>query len=125
LARRQTLRRPNVDGTYRWYGEYDVPPECGGGVLRVRLDRTDEDDRTKFNRTEHLRPIPPGDPDFKRLYGRRADAESINRGLDDSQYLTRAYSVGASRQRLDVLGYAISVNALARARPAERLGRAA
>lgn len=29
------------------------------------------------------------------------------------------------RQRLDVLGYAVAVNALARARPAERLGRAA
>lgn len=125
LTRCQIRRRGNADGTWRWYGDYEVPAESGGGTVRVRLDRTDEDAKTTLNRTEHLRPIPPGDPDYRRLYSRRADAESINRGLDDSQYLTRAHSVGQERQRLDVLGYAIAVNALARARPAERLGRAA
>ena len=122
LARRQVIRRPNADGTWRWYGEYEVPPTSGGGSIRLRLDRTDEDERTGFNRTEHVRPIPPGDPDYRRLYPRRADSESINRGLDDSHYLARAHSVGQARQRLDLLGFAIMVNALARSRPAQRLG---
>ena len=57
--------------------------------------------------------IPPGDPDFKRLYGRRSDAESINRGLEDSLYLRRAHSVGYARQLMNLLGYALMVNSLA------------
>jgi hypothetical protein len=116
LQRRQTIRRPNVDGTYRWYGEWDVPPSEGGGVVRERLDITEQDRRRGLNRTECLRPIPPSDQDYARLYPRRADAESINRGLDDTHYLTRAHSVGHARQALDLLGFAIRVNALARAR---------
>ena len=66
-----------------------------------------------FNRTEYVRAIPPSDPDFKALYGRRADAESINRGLEDSLYLRRAHSVGHARQALNLLGYALMVNSLA------------
>ena len=31
-----------------------------------------------------MRVIPPSDPDFKSLYARRNDAESINRAIDDS-----------------------------------------
>lgn len=114
LGRRQIMRRRNADGTWRWYQEYDVPPEVGGGTIMVRLDTTDEDRKRRFNRTEHVRPIPPGDADYKPLYGRRADIESINRGLDDTLYLTRAHSVGSARQTLDLLGYAIMVNAYAR-----------
>ena len=55
----------------------------------------------------------PGDPDFERLYRRRNDAESINRHLDDTLWLRRAHSVGHHRQTLNVLTYAIGINALA------------
>ena len=48
-----------------------------------------------------------------RLYGRRSDAESINRGLEDSLYLRRAHSVGHARQHVNLLGYALMVNSLA------------
>ena len=68
---------------------------------------------TGLNRTENLRPIPPADPDFARLYPRRNDAESINRDLDDTLYLRRAHSVGHARQHLNLLGYALVVNAVA------------
>jgi hypothetical protein len=90
-----------------------VPDDLGGGELRVRFDRTDEDRRTEFSRTEHLRPFPPSDADNKRLYPRRADAESINRALDDSMWLGRAHSAGAKRQLVDLLGFAMMVNSLA------------
>lgn len=103
----------SVDGTWRCYGVDDVPDESGGGTVRVRLDTTDEDRRRNFNRTEHLRAIPPGDPDYQRLYARRADAESINRALDDTCWLGRAHSAGRERQLLNLLGYAIAVNSLA------------
>jgi hypothetical protein len=113
LARRKIDRRPNADGTWRWYGTHELPPELGGGTVLVRLDTTDEDRRRKFNRTEHVRPIPPDDPDYRRLYPRRADSESINRALDDSMWLGRAHSVGGRRQLVDLLGFAIAVNSVA------------
>ena len=116
LARGQILRRGNADETWRFYGEYDIPDDLGGGTIRIRLDQTDHDREIGFNRTENLRAIPPSDPDFKALYGRRADAESINRGLDDTHYLRRAHSVGHARQLLDHLGFGIMVNTFARCR---------
>jgi hypothetical protein len=66
-----------------------------------------------LNRTENVRPIPQGDPDFARIYARRNDAESINRALDDTFYLGRAHSLGRRRQLIEVLGYALTVNSLA------------
>jgi hypothetical protein len=50
---------------------------------------------------------------FKRLYSRRNDSESINRGLVDSLYLGRAHSIGHARQQVNLLGYALMVNSLA------------
>ena len=113
LARTRIQPRRNADGTWRWYGLYTVPLTAGGGTIRVRLDTTREDRKRRFNRCEYLRPIPPRDPDFARLYPRRFDAESINRALDDSSWLGRAHSVGRDRQLLNLIGYALSVNSLA------------
>jgi len=47
-------------------------------------------------------------------------AESINRDLDDTLYLSRAHSVGHARQHLNLLGYALIVNAVALHRHAKR-----
>ena len=80
--------------------------------MTVRLHGNDEDVRRKLNRTENVRPIPPSDPDFKALYARRNDAESINRGIDDSMWLARAHSVGHQRQKVNLIGYALMVNSL-------------
>ena len=66
-----------------------------------------------MNRTENLRPIPPGDPAFERLFPRRYDAESINRHLDDTMWLGRAHSIGHAHQLLNLLGFALTVNSLA------------
>ncbi|MDQ3575068.1 MAG: hypothetical protein M3404_09155 [Actinomycetota bacterium] len=106
-------KRENANGTWRFYGEYRVPDDLGGGELRIRFDLTEEDIRRGFNRTEHLRPLPPSGADYKRLYPRRADAESINRALDDSMWLGRAHSLGGKRQLVDLLGFAMTVNSLA------------
>jgi hypothetical protein len=113
LERTKLEPRRNADGTWRWYGLYTVPDHAGGGTLRVRLDTTDDDRKRRFNRCEHLRPIPPSDPEYPKLYARRADAESINRALDDSSWLTRAHSVGRDRQLLNLLGYALTTNSVA------------
>ena len=79
----------------------------------MRLHGNAEDTARKFNRTENVRPIPPTDPDFARLYPRRNDAESINRNLEDTLWLGRAHSIGHARQHLNLLGYALMVNGLA------------
>jgi hypothetical protein len=77
--------------------------------LRANAD----DERRGLNRPENVRPIPPGDPDFARLYRRRNDAELINRGLDDTLWLRCAQRVGHARQQINILGYALLVNGLA------------
>jgi hypothetical protein len=110
LKRRRTLRREDKNGKFRWYNEYTLPD---GNRVIVRLDTTDIDRQRKLNRAENVRQIAQTDPDFKGLYGRRADAESINRQLDDSLWLGRAHSKGALRQSVNLLGYALMVNGLA------------
>ena len=102
LERIRTHRTQSKAGTFRWYNDYRLPSDHGFAVVTVRLHGNDEDRRRKFNRTENVRPIPPGDPDFERLYRRRNDAESINRHLDDTLWLRRAHSVGHLRQTLNV-----------------------
>jgi hypothetical protein len=89
LKRIRTHRTQDKTGLFRWYNDYLLPDGLGGGVITVRLHGNAEDAARKFNRTENVRVIPPSDPDFKALYARRDDAESINRAIDDSMWLSR------------------------------------
>jgi hypothetical protein len=113
LRRVRTHRNPDKNGKYRWYNDYRLPDSLGGETLTVRLHGTDADRARRLNRPENVRPIPPTDPDFARLYPRRNDAESINRNLVDTLWLGRAHSLGHARQHLNLLGYALMVNGLA------------
>jgi len=108
---------------YRVYGYYRLPQEYGGGVIAVRHHQNADDDRRQLNRTENLRPIPEGSEDFARLHVLRPDAESINRGVEDSLFINRASAKGWRRQMVDLLGHAKLVNAitLARCRAREQL----
>jgi hypothetical protein len=112
LRRFRTHRACDKSGGYRWYNDYRLPTRLGGGIVTVRLHANDEDRARRLNRTENVRPIPPSDPDFARLYARRNDAESINRNLENSLFLGRAHSVGLLRQQVDLIGYALLVNGL-------------
>ena len=109
----RTHRNADKNGKFRWYNDYRLPERLGGGVVTVRLHPTDDDTKRKFNRTENVRPIPSTDPDFAGLYGRRNDAESINRALDDTLWLRRAHSIGHRRQHLNLLTFTLGVNSLA------------
>ena len=112
LHRVRTHRAKDKNGRYRWYNDYRLLEEYGGGTITIRLHGDESDVARNFNRTENIRPIPPTDPDFKCIYSRRNDSESINRGLDDTLWLSRAHSVGHGRQLLNLLGYALMVNGL-------------
>lgn len=120
LRRLRTHRNADKNGKYRWYNDYQLPDRHGAGTITVRLHGNAQDMARKLNRTENLRPIPPDDDDFARLYPRRNDAESINRNLDDTLWLRRAHSVGHARQHVNLLGYALMVNSLARHRHRQR-----
>ena len=84
--------------------------------MSVRLHANAEDNERGFHRTENVLPIPPSDPEFAALYGRRNDSESLNQGLKDTLFLGRAHSKGAKRQLVEVLGWALLVNSLTPAR---------
>jgi hypothetical protein len=109
-------RHQNKDCTFRWYGYYKLPAEYGGKVISVRLHKNAEDAGRWLNRTEVLRPIPEGSDDFSRLHVLRADAESINRGIEDTLFINRASAKGWRRLLVDQLGYARLVNAITLAR---------
>ncbi|MET0800107.1 MAG: hypothetical protein ABWZ53_02930 [Actinomycetota bacterium] len=51
----------------------------------------------------------------------RPDAESINRGIEDSLFISRASGKGWRRQMADLLGHARLVNVLTLARCGARL----
>ena len=116
LVRKRTHRMKADSGLYRWYNDYRLPEHLGGGQITVRLHQNEDDRKRKFNRTENVRPIPPSDPDFPRLYGRRNDSESLNRALEDTLFLGRAHSLGWRRQQVEMLGWALMVNAITMAR---------
>jgi hypothetical protein len=75
IERIRTQRR-GAPGHYRFYGLYRLPPEYGRGEVPVRLYENEADRSRGLNRAEHLRAIPPSDPDFRGLNARRNDAES-------------------------------------------------
>jgi hypothetical protein len=126
LPRVRTHRTKDKNGLYRWYNDYRLPADYERRIVTVRLHGNKEDASRNFNRAENVRPIAPSDPDFVRLFPRRNDSESINRGVVDSLYLGRAHSVGHARQHVNLIGYALMVNSLAlhRCRPARAPDRA-
>jgi hypothetical protein len=89
--------RQNVGGDYRTYVVYHVPNPRGGRGTTIR-EATYNRPEDPFNRAESVRQIPPTDPDYQRLIGRRRDAEAANRVIDDHLYLRRAISLGAQGQ---------------------------
>lgn len=111
--RRVRTERRGRPAVWRFYNLYELPADMGGGTVRLRLDQTEDDIAKGFNREEHLRAIPPDDPDHPAIYGRRNDTESGNRLLDDSMLRERAHTVGWRRQTLNVTCRAAVRNAVA------------
>ncbi|MGW5400928.1 hypothetical protein [Streptomyces sp. NPDC003952] len=91
-------------------------------TLRIRVDETDEDrqidpktKKQRFNRTEHLRQVPPGTPAARRLKGFRQDSESIHSRFDQAYPHERVPAYGARGALLIYIGYAWVSNSLTRA----------
>ncbi|MFF3913093.1 hypothetical protein ACFYZB_06315 [Streptomyces sp. NPDC001852] len=67
----------------------------------------------RFNRTEHLRIIPPGTEAGERLIGFRQDSESGFSTLDEAHRLRRIPAYGADGALLIYIGYAWAKNSVA------------
>ena len=108
------------NGLYAWYQDYALPEAYGGGTVTVRLHGTREDEARGLNRPENLRAIPPADRDFYKVYARRNDSEALNRTLEDTLFIGRAHSLGHALQHVELLAWALLVNALTLARRPQR-----
>lgn len=104
-------------GSYVCYLTVTLP--CGA-THRERLDKTADDERTGFNRTEHLRQHPKGSPVYEQTYGWRSDAESDNNNLDSNLYRHRMIVDNVIDQHFVMIGHALARNAMSRAVAAAR-----
>ena len=107
-TRQQVKRVCRADGSYRFHLGIVVPCRRGPFTLWLSPHATEADETLP----EHLRLLPPDDPDFKRLYGLRNDSESFNSQFKRSLLVDRAASVGWERQLFDVFGFAVLQNSL-------------
>ncbi|MFE5770937.1 hypothetical protein ACFQ7O_21540 [Streptomyces sp. NPDC056485] len=97
--------------------EYRVPV----GITTTPTDRTlrsaDSGKRIKsdsergFHRAEYLQQIPQASLTHQLLYPYRADSESVHSQFDLSLWNRRMIAYGVERQRIFVLGFALSQNA--------------
>lgn len=112
VTRKPYFRR-NTNGTFRQY--IDIALACGT-IHAERVDTTPEDEERGYNRTEHLRQYVKDGADgvYRRCYGWREDAESINNLIQQTLHNRRMIAYSAARQYLVMLGFAIGRNSLAR-----------
>jgi hypothetical protein len=109
LDRKQVKRPRRSTGRYHFNVAYDIACDAGSFTAWVTPHAlAGEDDH---RRADAVRVIAEGEDDFTRLYGLRNDAESFNSQLKRTLLVDRAMSLGAQRQLLDVLCYAIVHNA--------------
>ncbi|NED11810.1 hypothetical protein G3I33_09930 [Streptomyces sp. SID9124] len=106
----------------RFYHRLEIPCNRGNHYLRIRVDETKEDreidpstKKARFNRTEHLRQIPPDTPAGRRLKGFRQDSESQHSRFDQSYPHKRVPAYGAHAALLIYIGFAWVSNSIARA----------
>jgi hypothetical protein len=126
LRRQRLNKRLNkATGTYRLSAEYDVEGPTGepDGYIRIRLDRTAEDELSGYNRPEHLRAFPEDDSVFTDIQKPlRASAEFANRTIDDHLPRERLHHFGFTKNQLSMLAWQAYRNAQTQAvfAPADR-----
>jgi hypothetical protein len=109
LERRQVKRPRRSTGRYHFNVGYEVPCPAAGAFLAWVTPHAEPGDN-EHRRADAVRVIPEGDTDFAVLYGLRNDSESFNSQLKRTLLVDRAMSLGAQRQLLDVLCFAVLNN---------------
>lgn len=109
LDRTQVKRPRRASGRYHFNVAYTVA--CPGGTFTAWVTPHGAPTDTDHKRADAVRVIAEGETDFQTLYGLRNDAESFNAQLKRTLLVDRAMSLGARRQLLDVLAFAVLHNA--------------
>lgn len=114
----ELARRAGKKAT-RFYHRVTIPCARKTHTEHIRVDETDEDrqidpktKRQRFNRTEHLRQVPPDTPAGRRINGFRQDSESQHSRFDQSYPHERVPAYGANAALLIYIGYAWLSNSL-------------
>jgi hypothetical protein len=112
LPVRQLVKRRNqsIVKAHRWYQTVEL--SCGNTRL-IRVDNTDEDRKTGYNRADRIRQHAPGTQVYKDCYGWRDDAESTNNTLGHTLYGNRCIAHTADKQLLSMIGFQLARNVLA------------
>lgn len=112
------IKKSTQRGKHRFYGYYDLD---GVGTVKLRFHQTAEDRETKLNRHERLHPYPIKTEQGRALYGRRPDAESMNRQFEDACWQGRAPGYGQTTVLLGAVGWAFAQNCMAAYRLRQKL----
>ena len=109
-------RDRKTDGSWAFYARQTLPCRCIDGVHDwwEPLTPTQSHEAHRFNRSDYLRVQPPTDPDYSRVYGIRADTESLNAQFERAFYNRRLPASGLHNQTVIVLMAALAQNAWAR-----------
>ena len=101
VTRHQTKRDRKADGTWAFYARHTLTCRSTDTVHDwwEPLTPTQTDEVHKFNRSDYLRVLPPTDPDFSRVYGMRADTESLNAQFERAFYNRRLPAWGLHTRR--------------------------
>lgn len=110
LARQQTVRRR---GKKKWtlYTIWRIPdspgmpPHLQSATTMIRHEPTQSEIEKGKPRTNVLRTIAEGDPEFRELFGRREDTESMHHNLKSRLTDRRARCVGLDRNLLNLRAY--------------------
>ena len=115
-SRHQTKRDRKSGGTWAFYARHTLTCRSTDGLHDwwEPLTPTQADEEHKFNRSDYLRVLPPTDPDYSRVYGMRADTESLNAQFERAFYNRRLPAWGLHNQTVVVLMAALAQNAWAR-----------
>jgi hypothetical protein len=108
LERRQVKRPRRSSGRYHFNVAYEVP--CRHGAFLAWITPHAGPGDAEHRKADAVRVIAEGDSDFAVLYGLRNDSESFNSQLKRTLLVDRAMSLGAHRQLLDVLCFAVLNN---------------
>lgn len=79
----------------------------------VRVDATEDDARTGYNRTERIRQHAPTSKTYQSCYGWREEAESWNNLIDRTLYGQRMIAHTWRKQLLVMAGFVLARNVLA------------
>ena len=109
LERKQVKRPRRAAGLFHFNVAYQV--RCPGGDFTAWVTPHQSAGDTDHKRADAVRVIAEGEAEFATLYGLRNDSESFNSQLKRTLLVDRAMSLGARRQLLDVLCYAVLHNA--------------